>query len=66
MEEKSAEDRIKGFLEAYGKLVEEYKVDMANYPMWQPNQDGTWHTVIQSTAIDIKDRAVKSPFIAKE
>ena len=56
-------ERINLFLKRYGELVKELKVDFANYPLWQPLENGQWGTILQSTPIDISDR---KEFIAKE
>lgn len=55
--------RIKAFLEAYGKLVDEHEVDFANYPIWVPDQNGSFKCMVQSTPVDIKDRPKPSPFV---
>lgn len=65
MEEKTLEERIKIFLGAYGKLVEEHKIDFVNYPMYQPNEKGEWILRVQTQPVDTTKQNVKSPFIEK-
>ena len=48
-------NKIQKFLEEYGKLVEKHHVDFANYPMFVPDEKGTFKIVIQSTPIDLDD-----------
>jgi len=62
-ENNESNERVKEFLEKYGKLVEEMGVDFANYPMFVPGPNGRFEVIIQSTPIDIKGDGVKSPFI---
>mgnify|MGYP003655014581 CR=1 FL=1 len=57
------QERIKEFLDRYGKLVEDLNVDFANYPMWVPDANGAFKCIVQSTPIDIKDRPTASPFV---
>jgi len=56
-------ERIAKFLKGYGALVKEFEVDMANYPVWVPEANGSFKTIIQSTPVDIKGRGTLSPFI---
>lgn len=52
------------FVKEYGELVKKYKYDFAAYPMYVPDGDGGFKTVIQQTAIDISEMPQKSPIIA--
>lgn len=60
------QERINGFFKEYGELVKKWEVDFANYPMFIPDEKGGFRVIVQSTPIDIKDRPVKSPFIAEK
>lgn len=59
-------DRVKEFVKRYGELVDELKVDFANFPMYIPDGGGGFRTIIQSQPIDIKDQPTKSPFIPEQ
>ena len=56
----TTEERVQDFIERYGKLVEECKVDWANYPVYVPDGQGAFKVVIQSTAVDMTNVPVKS------
>lgn len=61
--ESDEKTRIDAFVEAYGKLVEEHKVDFANYPAYIPDGNGGFRLIIQSMPVDTTKYAVKSPFV---
>ncbi len=54
--------RSVAFIEAYGKLVEEHKMDFASYPMFVP-EDGKFVVKVQTTPVDVRSRPMKTPFI---
>lgn len=56
--------RIEEFLQAYGKLVEEYKIDFVNYPQWIPDGEGGWKMIMQTQPMDTTNLPQKSPFVA--
>ena len=58
--------KIDEFLKEYGELVKKHEVDFINFPMYQPNKDGHWETVIQTRPISTKGQPVKSPFIPQK
>lgn len=55
--------RVDAFLEGYKKLVEDNKIDLASYPVWMPDGNGSFKCVIQSTPVDITNQPTKSPFV---
>ena len=57
--------RIEVFLKEYRELVEKYKVDFANFPVYQPTGNGDFKTIIQSTPVDLTKLSKPSPFIEK-
>lgn len=56
-EEKKA---IEAFLEEYGELVKKHEIDFVNYPMWQPDGQGGWKMLVQTTPVSTKNQPVKS------
>lgn len=59
-------EKAGAFLKEYGEIVEKHKMDFAMYPVYVPDGQGGFRTVIQSTPIDTTKIAQKSPFVAKE
>lgn len=59
-EKKIAND---SFLKEYGELVQKHKIDIIAYPIWQPDGEGSWKTIIQTSVVSTKDQPVKSPFV---
>ncbi len=57
------EKKQKDFLDKYGKLVEETGIDFATYPVYIPDGQGGFKTVVQTTPVDISKQAKPSPFI---
>ena len=62
--EKTPEERLKEFIDGFGKLREQTKFDIAAYPIYQPNEKGTFDLSITMRPVDIATEPVKSPFIA--
>jgi len=60
------EESTKAFYDEYQALVEKHQIDFINYPVYIPDGNGGFKTVIQSSPISLKDRAVKSPFIPEK
>lgn len=58
--------RAEVFLEAYGKLVDEHKIDIAAYPVYMPDGQGGFKTMIQQSTVDTTDQPYRSPFMAGE
>ncbi len=59
-------ERGQAFLKEYKELVDKHKVDFATYPIYQPDGNGGFRTVVQSTPIDISNQGQPSPFVATE
>lgn len=57
--------RISDFLADYKILVDKYNVDFANYPVYIPDGQGAFKTVIQNTPVDMTKIAKPSPFMGK-
>ncbi len=64
--EDDSKRRIEGFMESYHKLTNDWGVDFANYPVYIPDGQGGFKTVIQCTPVDLKNRAQPSPFMGDE
>lgn len=58
------EERIKKFTEEYGKLVKEYEVDYATYPVFVPDGQGGFKVVVQASPVDMMEKKDEE-FIAK-
>lgn len=61
-----SQKKIEAFLTDYKALVEKHHVDFANYPMFVPDGEGGFKTIVQSTPVDLSTVNQKSSFIAKE
>ena len=69
MSEKDNEEiqkRAQAFLDDYKALVEKHKIDLASYPVWVPDGNGSFKCTIQNTPVDVTEQAQKSPFVAEE
>lgn len=55
--------RVNSFLKEYGELVEKHKMDFASYPMWVPDGQGGFKTILQNSPVDVSNVPVKSPVI---
>lgn len=53
----------KDFLKDYEVLIKKYKMDFASYPVWVPNDQGQWVTVIQTQTVDTSKQPIKSDFL---
>lgn len=54
--------KAEAFVKAYGELVQEHNMDFAHYPVYMPDGNGGFKTVIQSTPVFLKEEE----FVAKE
>lgn len=59
--EKDISDRKSAFIKEYGKLRQKYQMDFASFPMWVPEKEGMFVTVMNTDVVDQKYRPVKSP-----
>lgn len=57
VEEKTA------FMKEYGELVDKHGIDFAQYPVYVPDGQGGFRTVVQTTPISIKNQPKRSPFV---
>lgn len=58
-------EKAEAFLKEYGELVVKHNMDFANYPVYIPDGQGGFRTVVQSTPVDMSKMAKPSPFMAK-
>lgn len=58
------EKKCQEFLKEYGELVKKYNIDLATYPMFVPDGEGSFKIIIQSTPVDTSKLPVKSPLIS--
>lgn len=63
MSDDEKKTRVSAFLKEYGELVKKHDVDFANYPMYVPDGQGGFKTMIQTTPVDMKQMPTKSPFV---
>lgn len=66
-EENNNNEDVLAFLKEYGELVAKHQVDFANYPVYVPDGQGGFKTIIQNTPVSLKNRPQepqKSPFVA--
>lgn len=57
------EERAKAFLTDYGELVKKHNIDIAAYPVYMPDGQGSFKTVIQQSTVDTTDQPYRSPFV---
>ena len=58
--------RSETFLAEYGELTKKHNIDIAAYPVYQPDGQGGFRTVIQQSCVDTTNQPYRSPFMAKE
>lgn len=61
-----AMERGQAFLKEYKELVDKHKIDFATYPVYHPDGNGGFRTLVQSTPIDITNQGQPSPFVKEE
>lgn len=61
---KDIQERREAFLQKYKELIDEYKVDFLAYPVFIPNDRGTFEITLRQELADTKYSPVKSPFVA--
>lgn len=56
-------ERVDVFLKEYRELTEKHKIDFAHYPVYVPDGNGGFKTVLQATPVDItpKDETPTEP-----
>jgi hypothetical protein len=64
--DQSDEERGKEFIARYGEMVKETGMDFASYPVYVPDGQGGFRTVIQTTPVNMKNHPQKSPFIPQQ
>lgn len=65
-EEAKQEDlntRINTFISEYEALVKKHGIDFAQYPVYVPDGNGAFKTVLQNTPVDVSNQPVKSPIV---
>lgn len=63
--QEEVKERVSAFLKDYGDMVNKHGVDFASYPVYVPDGQGGFKTVVQNTPVDIRNQPKKSPFIAQ-
>jgi len=58
--DKTLEQRKEEFVKEYGELAKKHNMDFANYPIYVPNEDGSFKTMIQTVTVEM---AIKSNFM---
>lgn len=53
--------RLEDFREAYQKIIKQYNVDLASYPVFVPQKDGTFTVSVNIQAVDTTEFGEKSP-----
>lgn len=61
--EKTQQERIDSFIKEYGELVEKHQVDFVAYPLYVPDGQGGFRTIVQNAPVDKTERPVESPFV---
>lgn len=61
-----SQEKADVFVKEYRELVEKHKIDFANYPVYIPDGQGGFKTILQSTPVSTEGQPVKSPFVEKE
>jgi len=51
------------FMRDYHELVQKHGIDFAQYPVFVPDGQGGFRTVVQSTPVSIKNQPKRSPFV---
>ena len=59
------ENKIQEFLKEYGELTKKYNVDFAAFPVYMPNEKGTFDLTIQTQPIDLSERKKKKGFFSR-
>lgn len=54
------------FIEEYGELVKRRGMDFASYPVYVPDGQGGFRTVVQTTPVSLKNQPTKSPFVPEQ
>lgn len=59
---KPFEERKAEFIERYGKLVEELKIDVGSAPQFFPVGGGAFAVMLAKEVMDLENQPVESPF----
>jgi hypothetical protein len=54
-------ERLDKFMKGYEALVKEHQIDFAAYPVYMPDGQGGFRTVMQNSPVDIKNQPQRSP-----
>lgn len=63
-QKKDSQERLQKFMSGYEQLVKDTDYDFANYPVYMPDGEGAFKTLLQTTPIDKKYVPTPSPFVA--
>lgn len=59
-------ERIKAFMKGYELLVKTHEIDFASWPVWTPDGQGGFKTILQNQPVDIRNIPKASPFMGKD
>ncbi len=57
------QEKIDAFLKEYKELTEKHKIDFVNFPMYIPDGQNGFKTIIQTKPVDLTKMAQPSPFM---
>lgn len=60
------QERTKNFIDRYGELVQETKIDFASFPVFEPDGQGGFKIIIRSVPMDVSSRPEPSPFMQQD
>jgi hypothetical protein len=64
MDEAEALRLKQAFVTEYGELVKKHGIDFAQYPVWVPDGNGGFKTILQNAPVFMKKEG-DAPFVAK-
>jgi hypothetical protein len=51
--QENIKNRVEAFMKEYGELVKKHGIDIANYPVYTPDGQGGFKTVLQASPVDV-------------
>lgn len=54
--QENIKNRVEAFMKEYGELVQKHQIDIANYPVYTPDGQGGFKTILQATPVDISNK----------
>lgn len=65
-QQKEVEERTAVFLEEYKALIDKHQMDFISFPVFVPNERGSFEVMLQTQPMDKKYAPVPSDFMVKE